>query len=91
MPHYNTPMIWRLDKDVAGSGALGDLGAHIIDLGRFLVGEVDSVSAALAAFRSPSTWSKRSSVDWAAANPDKGNLEPLQGIISATKEKFPCI
>ena len=30
-------------------------------------------------------------VDWAAANPDKGNLEPLQGIISATKEKFPCI
>ena len=38
MPHYGTPMIWRLDKKVAGSGALGDLGAHIIDLGRFLVG-----------------------------------------------------
>jgi predicted dehydrogenase len=45
MPHYNTPMIWRLDKQVAGSGALGDLGAHIIDLGRFLVGEYKSVSA----------------------------------------------
>ena len=45
MPHYGTPMIWRLDKKVAGSGALGDLGAHIIDLGRFLVGEVKSVSA----------------------------------------------
>ncbi len=26
MPHYNMPMIWRLKKDVAGSGALGDLG-----------------------------------------------------------------
>jgi predicted dehydrogenase len=45
MAHYNTPHIWRLDKSIAGSGALGDLGAHIIDLGRFLVGEFKSVSA----------------------------------------------
>jgi predicted dehydrogenase len=45
LPQYNTPMSWRLDKSVAGSGALGDLGAHIIDLGRFLVGEFKSVSA----------------------------------------------
>ena len=39
------PLVWRLDKKVAGSGALGDLGAHIIDLGRFLVGEPTSVMA----------------------------------------------
>ncbi|MEZ4669651.1 MAG: Gfo/Idh/MocA family oxidoreductase [Anaerolineae bacterium] len=39
----NFPKIWRLDKSVAGSGALGDLGAHIIDLGRYLVGEPRSV------------------------------------------------
>ncbi len=39
----NFPKIWRLDKKVAGSGALGDLGAHIIDLGRYLVGEPRSV------------------------------------------------
>ena len=45
LPHYNTPLIWRLQKSQAGSGALGDLGAHIIDLGRFLVGEVKSVGA----------------------------------------------
>ena len=45
MPHYGTPMIWRLDKQAAGSGAMGDLGAHIVDLGRFLVGEMKSVSA----------------------------------------------
>ena len=44
MPHYSLPMIWRLQKDQAGSGALGDLGAHIIDLGRYLVGDVKSVS-----------------------------------------------
>jgi predicted dehydrogenase len=41
----NFPMIWRLDKKLAGSGALGDLGAHIIDLARFLVGEPKSVMA----------------------------------------------
>ncbi len=45
MPHYGTPMIWRLDKQAAGAGALGDLGSHIIDLARFLVGEMKSVSA----------------------------------------------
>jgi predicted dehydrogenase len=39
------PMIWRLKKEVCGSGALGDLGAHIIDLGRFLCGEFKTVSA----------------------------------------------
>jgi len=44
------PMVWRLDKDVAGSGALGDLGAHVIDLARYLVGEIDSVSAATRTF-----------------------------------------
>jgi predicted dehydrogenase len=32
-------MVWRLRKEVAGSGALGDLGTHIIDLARFLIGE----------------------------------------------------
>ncbi len=38
-------MVWRLDRNVAGSGALGDLGAHILDLARFLVGEPARVSA----------------------------------------------
>ncbi len=38
-------MVWRLQKALAGSGALGDLGAHVIDMARFLVGEVSTVSA----------------------------------------------
>ncbi len=42
-PHF--PLVWRLDKKVAGSGALGDLGAHIIDLARYLVGEITEISA----------------------------------------------
>src|SRR5512138_3804537 len=37
------PTSWRFQKDVAGSGALGDLGSHIIDLARFLVGEPKTV------------------------------------------------
>ena len=35
----NFEKVWRLDKSIAGSGALGDLGSHIIDLARYLVGE----------------------------------------------------
>ncbi len=35
---------WRFNQAIAGSGALGDLGAHIIDLARFLVGEPRAVS-----------------------------------------------
>jgi predicted dehydrogenase len=41
---------WRFDKAEAGSGALGDLGAHVVDLARYLVGEITDVSAQLATF-----------------------------------------
>lgn len=33
------PLTWRLRKEAAGSGALGDLGAHIVDLAQYLAGE----------------------------------------------------
>jgi predicted dehydrogenase len=41
---------WRFDKAAAGSGALGDLGAHVVDLARYLVGEIEHVSAQTATF-----------------------------------------
>jgi predicted dehydrogenase len=44
------PLVWRLDKNKAGSGAMGDLASHVTDLSRFLVGEITEVSAALATF-----------------------------------------
>ena len=48
------PWAWRMDADMAGSGALGDLGAHTIDLAGFLVGEevggIDRVSGQLTTF-----------------------------------------
>jgi predicted dehydrogenase len=41
---------WRFHSDEAGSGALGDLGAHVIDLARFLVGDVATVSSLATTF-----------------------------------------
>src|SRR5256885_4820863 len=41
---------WRFRAEDAGSGALGDLGAHVIDLARYLVGEISAVSAATRTF-----------------------------------------
>ena len=43
-PQY--PLVWRLQKDRAGSGALGDIGAHIIDLTQYVTGQrITGVSA----------------------------------------------
>lgn len=44
------PRVWRLDKSRAGSGALGDLSSHMIDLARFLVGEIAEVAGMLKTF-----------------------------------------
>ena len=46
-----TPLSWRLDKARAGSGALGDIGAHVVDLAQFITGEtITGVSALLETF-----------------------------------------
>lgn len=37
------PRTWRLEKAVAGTGVLGDLGSHLIDLARYWVGEFSAV------------------------------------------------
>ena len=43
-----TPLAWRLQKDLAGSGALGDIGAHIIDLSQYITGmRLTSVSGTM--------------------------------------------
>jgi predicted dehydrogenase len=39
MSDANTPMVWRLDREKAGSGAIGDIGAHIIDLTQYVTGQ----------------------------------------------------
>jgi predicted dehydrogenase len=44
------PRVWRLEKAKAGSGALGDIASHSIDLARYLVGEIAEVSGLLVTF-----------------------------------------
>jgi predicted dehydrogenase len=46
-----TDEAWRFEKGRAGSGAIGDLGTHVIDLARYLVGEIETVSAEIATFQ----------------------------------------
>ncbi len=41
----NGPLSWRFQKKVAGSGTVGDIGTHVIDFARYLVGEVAAVNA----------------------------------------------
>lgn len=43
----DAPLSWRFRKEVAGSGALGDIGTHVLDIARYLVGEIDGVNAVL--------------------------------------------
>lgn len=39
----NFPLVWRLQKEIAGSGSHGDLGAHLIDMAHYLVGDMSEV------------------------------------------------
>ena len=50
MSDPSAPFNWRLDRTKAGSGALGDIASHSIDLARFLVGEITEVAADLKTF-----------------------------------------
>jgi len=46
----NFPLVWRLQKEIAGSGTHGDINAHIIDMARYLLGEFDEVVGLLHTF-----------------------------------------
>lgn len=71
----NFPLVWRLNKDAAGSGTLGDLGAHIVDLARMLVGEITEISGLTETFikQRPILESAGSSLD-ATAGTEMGEV-----------------
>jgi predicted dehydrogenase len=46
----NFPLVWRLQKEIAGSGTHGDINAHIIDMARHIIGEFDEVCGHLHTF-----------------------------------------
>jgi predicted dehydrogenase len=43
----DSPLSWRFQKKVCGSGALGDIGTHVVDIARFLIGDFTEVAARL--------------------------------------------
>nr|MCW2728996.1 dehydrogenase [Aeromicrobium sp.] len=72
----NTPLSWRLDKSLAGSGALGDIGAHIIDMAQFVTGTpIQSVNGLMETFVS--------------TRPLAGDHATLGGSSSADAERGP--
>jgi predicted dehydrogenase len=44
------PMVWRLKKKHTGSGALGDIGAHIADMCQYLIGDISEVCSSMRTF-----------------------------------------
>ena len=63
----DAPMTWRLDKAKSGSGALGDIGAHIVDTAQWLTGQsITGVSAITGDVRDVSGRWAASGPDWAA-------------------------
>ncbi|MDD9349569.1 Gfo/Idh/MocA family oxidoreductase, partial [Mumia sp.] len=72
----DSPLTWRLDKSLAGSGALGDIGAHIVDAAQFVTGaRISAVSGVLQTF-----------VD---TRPVAGDHGTLGGTGSAAAERGP--
>jgi predicted dehydrogenase len=70
----NSPLSWRFRKAVAGSGALGDIGTHVIDFARYLVGEISEVMGVA------NTWIKERPVQ-------SGSVDNLGTIKSSGNEK----
>ena len=63
------PLSWRLQKDKAGSGALGDIGAHIVDLTQYITGQTARpASSACSRRSSPNGRCRRRSSDAVAAS-----------------------
>ncbi|RKS68533.1 putative dehydrogenase [Motilibacter peucedani] len=69
------PLVWRLQKDKAGSGALGDIGAHIVDLAQFVTGDtVAGVSALMETFVKQRPLAEASSGLSAAGSSELGDV-----------------
>jgi predicted dehydrogenase len=69
------PLVWRLQKDRAGSGALGDIGAHVVDLAQFVTGDrLTGVSALTETFVKQRPLPRASSGLSAAGSAERGEV-----------------
>ncbi|MDW4573756.1 Gfo/Idh/MocA family oxidoreductase [Microbacterium sp. M3] len=72
----DSPHTWRLDRDRAGSGALGDIGAHSIDTAQWLTGQdIAAVSATVRTF--------------VTSRPRRSAVEGLGGVAADTSDRLP--
>ena len=83
------PLVWRLDKKVCGSGSLGDLGAHFIDMARFLAGEFSRVTGISKTFvKSRPTSEKMTGLSGrAASNAPRADVEVDDGTVFVAEFK----
>jgi len=78
----SAPMTWRMQAERAGSGALGDLGSHVIDLARYLSGdEIAGVSALSATFVGSRPWAD----DAKAGGPGRGRVTVDDAVVFTAK------
>ncbi|HEV3382361.1 MAG TPA: Gfo/Idh/MocA family oxidoreductase [Trebonia sp.] len=77
------PMTWRMQAERAGSGALGDLGAHIVDLARYLTGSgIQDVSALTATFTAERPLAAVPSAGITPPNPSADNAVVGTGTVT---------
>lgn len=76
VPLFGTPMNWRWDPAVTGTGVLADLGSHMIDAARFLIGEPLEVSALLR-----SLIKERKTADGAVVNVDIDDFAAFVAVL----------
>jgi predicted dehydrogenase len=78
------PLVWRLQRDKAGSGALGDIGAHIVDLTQYVTGQrISGVSALTETFVKRRPLPAESSGLAASADGDRaGQAAPATGPVT---------
>jgi len=70
------PLVWRLQRSAAGSGALGDIGAHIVDMAQYLTGDVlTGVSALTETFVRERPLPEASSGLAASGGTEKGTVD----------------
>ena len=80
------PMNWRLRKEVAGSGSHGDLCAHLVDLARYLVGDITETVGLLETFIKERTREEQSA--GLSATPGKGTEKVTVDDASVFLAKF---
>ena len=67
-----TEQVWRFDRAASGSGALGDLAAHVVDMARYLVGEIEAVAASCARSSRGARWTTPSRRRWSSRTAPSG-------------------